>query len=114
MKITKFKEVLSNMKKLTKVISFSKEYKDEYEYIRDKKNASSYICKLIRADIKKNQPNTKSTKEKIKEIILEIFNEKDFDIPNQKETKQEKEIKETNKYKKNKFIDPMDSDDDEF
>lgn len=42
----------------TKTFSFKEEYKKEYLYVCELRNASEYICNLIREDLKKRKPFT--------------------------------------------------------
>lgn len=45
-------------KSKTKGISFSKDYEKEYEYVMKIKDASKYICELIKTDLKKKNKTT--------------------------------------------------------
>lgn len=46
------------MKTKTKGVSFSKEYEFEYRYVTKIKDASKYICELIRKDIMQKNKTT--------------------------------------------------------
>lgn len=47
-------------KSKTKGISFSKDYEKEYEYVMKIKDASKYICELIRADLRQKNKTTET------------------------------------------------------
>lgn len=48
----------------TKGISFSKRYEEEYNHVMKMKGASSYICELIRRDLRqKNKTTNKDSQE---------------------------------------------------
>lgn len=42
----------------SKGISFSKRYQKEYEYVMSIKDASKYICELIRKDLERQKNKT--------------------------------------------------------
>ena len=56
----------SDNKAKIKGLSFTKEYRREYEYLMKIKNASKYVCELIRRDLNLKEYKRK----KIKKIRL--------------------------------------------
>ena len=60
------------MKKNIKSISFTDEYKREYEYIVTLPNASRYICELIRSDLDSKRSDLSVLKMQAIEIMNKI------------------------------------------
>lgn len=53
-------------------VSFKQNYIDVYEFLKTKDNVSHYLCKLVEADMKKEQ-NSCSLDSKVEEILHRLL-----------------------------------------
>lgn len=56
-----------------KSISFTDEYKDEYEYVMNMKNASRYICELIRNDMRSKESDVSILRAQAMELMNRLY-----------------------------------------
>lgn len=55
-----------------KSISFTDEYKEEYEYVMSIKNASKYVCELIRNDMKSKEDDVALLRVQLVEMMSRL------------------------------------------
>ena len=65
------------MSKYKVSISFKQNSLHLYEYLKTKDNISSYLCKLIEADMY-NQQNAPDLEAKVEEIVYKLLQSKNF------------------------------------